>query len=74
MENLLYKCDNLPNRTVTNGNAISWIIWKYVCTNKTPAAINKPPTKNVDLTNYDVINGNDISAHDQAHECHEELT
>ena len=59
MENLRYKCGNLPNQTVGNVNDIYWTSQNYVCMTKLPVIIHKLPNLNGNLPYCDVINGNE---------------
>ena len=62
-----YKCGSWSNSTVTYGNNIYETFRKYVLTTKPPVLIPILSNKNLNDKNDDIINGNEISTHDQAH-------
>ena len=47
---------------------------KYVRTTKPPVLIHILPNKKRNITNFDVINCNDINNYDQAYDSHGEIT
>ena len=67
IQNLPYKCSNLPNITVTYSNNIYLTFQNYVRTTKPPILIPILSNKNPHVINDDVINGNGISTYDQAY-------
>ena len=58
IDNLPYKCGNLPNHTVAYGNNIYWTFWRCVRTTKPPVPMLILFNKNLTVINGGVINDN----------------
>ena len=68
IKKLHYICGTTSNCLVTYRNNIYGFFWNKMCTTKPPELIPIFSNKNLNVKIDEVIDGNDISTYDQAHD------